>query len=591
MAYHLDPYDNALVIDGFQKGIADNPYDGIADMRNVNIISVPGEASVNFSTVQASLNAISGNITSTDGSGDTATTNVDLSVDGSSGMAVTFTGLDSVGIVTGTVYWAGTFTSFRTFKLYTNPNLQPANLLNITGNSTGTFATVNMGKPVGSTYYKTTDRYFIIDSNGRVWEYNSSGWRFMGNTVTSNVSNGNGIIAWRGYLFVFTNNKIDYMLLSGNTWTAGWKTLNTASGVNNSHYALIGQDDVIYYCDGTYLGSILKKTNGPPDTIVFDPADTATYTWSQQALGLPSTDIAQCLAELGVNLLIGGQKNAIYPWNRVATSFTYPILLAENFVSKMVTVNTNTYALVGNRGRIYITNGSQAQLFKKIPDHISGTVEPYYQWGDLTSVKNQIYFGVKATDNAGVAINTYGGVWAIDLDDESIRMTNKLSYGTYAGLATVIQPLFISPSSFTPGTGLYIGWDSGNSTFGMDSSSSSPYTSSQASIDTDLVPIGTFNKPRDFAGIEYRLSKPMVNGESISVYYRKDFSQSYTLIFTDTATATYLPFSKFNSVNFANAQWVQFQIVLNSVDPAVRTPSYVRLRQIRILGITQPLSS
>ena len=51
MAYSFDNYDDALVIDGWEKGVADSPHSGLSDMRNINIISVPGESSVNFSTV------------------------------------------------------------------------------------------------------------------------------------------------------------------------------------------------------------------------------------------------------------------------------------------------------------------------------------------------------------------------------------------------------------------------------------------------------------------------------------------------------------------------------------------------------------
>ena len=47
MAYSFQGTD--IVINGFEKGISDDPYRGINDMRGVNIISVPGEASVSYS--------------------------------------------------------------------------------------------------------------------------------------------------------------------------------------------------------------------------------------------------------------------------------------------------------------------------------------------------------------------------------------------------------------------------------------------------------------------------------------------------------------------------------------------------------------
>jgi len=60
MAYKLEGKD--IVINGWEQGIAETPYNGIADMRNIDIISFPGEAMVNYSevavTVPPVMNAI-----------------------------------------------------------------------------------------------------------------------------------------------------------------------------------------------------------------------------------------------------------------------------------------------------------------------------------------------------------------------------------------------------------------------------------------------------------------------------------------------------------------------------------------------------
>jgi len=86
-----------------------------------------------------------------------------------------------------------------------------------------------------------------------------------------------------------------------------------------------------------------------------------------------------------------------------------------------------------------------------MPDHLSGTVEPYYTWGGAMSNKNQLYFSLFALNNDSSANTNYGGVWAIDLDSKYgyggftsgiLRMVNQLSYGTYAGYATGMIPKF-----------------------------------------------------------------------------------------------------------------------------------------------------
>lgn len=592
MAFHIDKRDNSLVLDGTENGIADSPYAGIADIRNVNIISIPGEASVNFATSKISSPSTSGNVLSASAGADTVTLDATLE----SGQAISFAGgsLPS-GISAGTVYWA--VGSGGVYQLYTDYAL--TSLLNITSSGTGTFSTFNMAQPKYFAYAskESIPSYWLVDANGLVWSNTrltpiNTFWTYTGNRPNNN-SHGNGLVYYvasdgTGYMFVFSDISIDYSptINSGVAWVYQWNpaagttgafsltpssVLKSTAGTNPSHETFVAPDSRVYYCDSNWIGRWYQTD----PSVAFVPTTLATYTFDQTAL-LPTTDTAQCLTFLGTNILIGGKNNIIYPWDRFDTNFSFPILLPEYNVAKMVTVNTNTYIFIGNRGRIYYTNGSQVQLYKKVPDHISGTVEPYFTWGGATSVKNQLYFSALVTTNSGTAINQYGGVWGIDLDSKAIRLTNKLSYATYAGYATALIPNFASNAA---GTGLFIGWNDNNGNFGLDTTISTPYTSSQATIDFDLIPIGTFNTPQNFGNVEYKLSRPLVSGESIVVKTRLIFNTTdtgYTQTLTDSSVGD---FSTSNSSNIDNAQWVQMQAVLSST---LSNPSYVRLKEIRI---------
>jgi len=139
-----------------------------------------------------------------------------------------------------------------------------------------------------------------------------------------------------------------------------------------------------------------------------------------------------------------------------------------------------------------------------------------------------------------------------------------------------------------PGTGLWIGWRSteglvipGGTQYGIDKTSSNPYIAGESEIETDLIPIGTYQKPRDLERVEFKLNKPLISGEYVSVYYRLDFSQGYTPMFIDDTVGD---ISNSSPVNFKNAQWVQFKIVTAST---LTDPSYVRLKEIRILGLKE----
>lgn len=578
MAYHIEGTE--LVFDGFEKGISDSPYSGVGDMRNMNIISTPAEAMVNFATASSTLASLSASVVSADSGTEFVTIG---SVVGTlqNSQAVVFSGGSLPGgLVAGTVYWISNVSGV-TFKVYSDCNFN--NVVNISGTGTGTVTSIDMGRPVqwSNSISPTTSQvneYYALDANGLAWYFRGSVWVYLGNTTLTNA-HGNGMVwyagyvpAAQGYLFVFRDNKIDYMNVLTRAWTYGWQTLNAVAGAANSHYALVGQDNTVYYCDASFVGSFFQKV--PSSS--FDPGAASSYTWASQALRLPSVETSTWLTELGVSLLVSGQRNLIYPWDRTSASFSFPIFLAENNTQRMITVNTNAYLFTGDRGRIYTTNGTNARLFAKMPDHISGVEDPIYTWGAVGFNKNQMYFGVNVTDNAGVALTKYGGLWSIDMATEALRLTNVLSYGTYAGYATLFIPL----SGTGNGTGFYVGWDNGASGYGIDVSTGSPYTNYQAYLETDMAPVGTYLKKKTFETFELKLSRPLVSGEAVKLYMRNNLSESFTEISKAGTDADFVGQMSvpFLATTQENNQWLQLKPTLKST---ASSPSYVRLTQIR----------
>ena len=615
-----------IVIDGWEKGIADSPYQGISDMRCANIISIPNEVSVNFSTVQHSqAKFANGTILSTSAANDTLTyTGPGLLVDA---MAITFTTVNFTSNPTVTTtfpYWVGSV-SGGTFKLYTD--MAMTDLVDITGTSgTGSFEVVNMGTPKYSTSWdyiggsSFAHYYWIVDDNGLVWLSNGGGvFEYQGNIVipktggTAKNSHGNGIIYYQGYLFVFRNSQIDYQNIATGAWVYGWNyqlgtattwdtvvaTLNSTYSDVTPHDSIIGLQNKVFFCDSGFISSFFQTD----PAVTFDPSNLATYTPVHNAVGIETNDTAVCLELLGTNILIGGSLNKIYVTDGINFKYINPIFLAESYVTHMKTINTTTYLLIGNRGRIYQTNGSQVSLFKKVPDHISGTVEPYFTWGGVGSHKNQLYFGVSATKNDGTALTNYGGLWAVDVDTKAMRLVNQLSYGDYTGRATVIIPVM----GDVGGTGLMIGWTTStyNSTYGYyyggaDITSSTLYTQSyntpnyKTYIDTDLIPVGTYLNKKTFYKVEYKLTTPMTSsGDAIRILYRTNMaiesgnatSDGFTVLPSSQDVTygeyNYVSGAEWNmayyyNVNFENVQWVQFRIELDGGN------SYTRLKEIRI---------
>lgn len=616
MSYYVEPKTGDVVINGWEKGISDSPHSGaqpllgqaglsgLGDMRNMNIISVPGEASVNFSTTQISPPVITGAISSADAG------TFYLTYTGASAlennMAITFSAQSGLNVTNGTTYWvinkggagAGTFQIVTDYAQTT-----VRHVTNGTASFSVTQVTSNpMYFTSGSTLglsSNTSPLYYMIEGNGKVWSTYfttaSSYWTFTGNTGGNGTQNGNGLIYYQAsdstaFVFAFRNSAIDYFSIATATWTYGWNPNDASTGnaagylktisATNPHEAMVATDNRVYYCDANFIGSFYQTAVAT----AFVPTNLGTYTPNQTAV-IPFNDICQCLTQLGTNLLIGGQKNIVYQWDRSSSSNSYPMLIPEYNTVKLITVNTNTFIFSGNRGRIYYTNGTNAQLYKKVPDFISQTIEPYFTWGGVASNKNQLYFSVLCTNNSGTTINQYGGVWGIDIDTKSIRLTNKLSYGTYAGYSTAIIPNF---SATAAGTGLIIGWNSGVSTFGIDTTSSNPYSNAEATVDSDLIPLGTFLKPTTNGRVEFKLSVPIVSGESIKLQYRQRFSDSYTDIdsniifnFTNINTVWNGYAGVYQNVPFQNSQWIQIRAVSTSTG-AINSPSYVRLTEIRL---------
>lgn len=604
MSYTQDK--NGIVIKGFEKGIADNPFNGLANMRNVNTVSIPGEASVSFATTSRTPATGAGDISSVA----TASNQITLTASSGSlpedGQAIIFAGGSlPTGITAAQVYWVNVI-SAGVYELYADFGL--ASIVDITASGTGTWSTPEMGYPKYFVNEQSIGVNFLLDDNGRVWsDYSivTTNWRYIGN-LPNNYSEGNGLVLYgpsgvsTEYLFVMSRDSIDYVKLVDITSTNPWKyqwdpsagtigvwsatptDIMNSSASGASHEAILAPDNRVYYCDGNYISRFYQTD----PAVAFVPTTLSTYTFDETPL-LPSNDASISLAYLGTNLLIGGSKNIIYPWDRFSNQFSYPILLNEFHIKKLVTVNSQTFVFCGNRGRIYVTNGSSVNLYKKIPDHISGTIEPYFQWGGASWNKNQLYFGFSVTSNSGSSNTNYAGLWAIDTDTNALREVNSMatypnSYITavFPNLGTIYQ--LTDPA----GSGLFIGWSDGTHT-GLDQSSGDPYTDGTTIIDSDYIPVGTVIRPETQSDIEFKLAVPIVSGESIKLQYRQKLSDSFTDI-SSTELFNYTTYQSgswngyagvYQKVPFQNSQWLQIRAVLTST---ATTPSYVRLTEIRI---------
>lgn len=424
--------------------------------------------------------------------------------------------------------------------------------------------------------------YAIYDQGGKVWESStfSGTWAQLssGDTPVADANEFGSIAYYLGYLFRFRSAAIDYW--NGTTWTLNWKTANYTGGVNHPSY--VATDNGLYFGNGNYLGVITSADPATPE--LFDPA-TAIYT--PQKLRLPVNDVVISLCEIGLGtptgastLLVGGALNAIYPWDKTSASFGLPIYVADSYIKNMVSVNQNAFifpgrSLLGNdmsRGRIYITNGSQANLFYKIPDYIFGEQDPYYQWGDVIFHRNNLLFGMFVAKNSQASTLLFAEVYRLDLETKAFTTVTTINTATAKAnakcLISVSNPNSASPAGFS-----YIAaWDDGGIAPAIG------YSNTTAGIGTgviltDLMDVGSLYMKKTFSQVEVKLRTGLASGESLAIQTSADNVGS-SLGTMSTVGA----FSQIFTVNFQANQWLQFLATLTGNSAS----SGVRLHEIRI---------
>lgn len=425
--------------------------------------------------------------------------------------------------------------------------------------------------------------YDILDASGQVYQSTSMTGTFTflsSSNSTSGSSSRDSICHYLGYLFKFRNGSIDYW--DGSTWHTAWQSIT--AGV--PHFSYVGTDNILYFCNGNYIGSIGLADPSTPTS--FDPTSAPTYTFSATKLQLPQTDWAISIGEVGggntpqSTLLVGGLMNAIYPWDKTSTSFNYPIFMADNYAARIVSANQNAFIFAGKssgRGRIFITNGSQAEEYFKMPDYIFGVQDPYYTWGDAIYWRNNLLFGAFIIPNTQASPLLISQLWALDLDTKAFRSISEIpASATAKGNATALMGV---PNSGTSGFSYIIGWDDNGSAPGIGYSGTTAGTGASATITTDLIPVGTFLKRKTFKQIEVKFRSPLASGESLTVTPIIDAStqSAANLTFSPTlASGGNNTFSATAPVTFEANQWLQFSMVLAGNSAS----SGARLHEIRL---------
>lgn len=627
MSYRIEKNSDGnpeIVIDGWDKGIADSALKGLQDVRCVNIQDAPG---VFYTSPETITTAVAPGSQATTFGGFIKTFTADAGTDiitfatyptsiNADYIAVQFTttGTLPAGLSLATTYYIVIQTA-TTFKVSTTyANALAGTFVDITDAGTGTHTatSINMSSCSCATVDPRTGNIYTVDSAGRVWFYNS-GWILLnGNTLTN--GSGNGIAIYQDWLFIFRNRLIDVYgplssVVASQAWYNGWKTINQAAGDASRHDVIIGQDDTLYWTDYDsttafatkgYVGSLrpvagqlLFQDTGNPTT----SSSTTNYTFNSQALDFPVYEQPVALEEINRNLVIavngyniGFTKgySKLYTWDRVSASFDSPLYIPDNPVVEMINYNNVIYIFTGKRGRIYRTNLATVELATKIPDSMfvpdSATVvegnplrasENFTFSSNVAVARNKIFFGISGVDG-GSALYSY------DPENDVLKIENRAVIGTYGLTATALTiPCVIAPGStlnvyFSFGYNSVFGWDLSNP-FGSTDSANTFYSY----IITDMIPVATKTGKRAFAEVEWRLDTPMGPTDAVRISYRKSSNVAFTTIDSTSYSAGLVPqISAIYDANIADAEELQFKIEISSTSSSGSTG--VRFKELRV---------
>lgn len=553
--------DGSILLNDFARG--DQP-SYLGDFKNIqclDVTSVPGIAFANQK--MASMNvgdtaSYTGRTFTADPSTDTLTPSLNVFTTGQA-VVLTTTGTLPAGLSLATTYYVIS-AGGATIKLAsTLNNALSGTQIDITtaGTGTHTITGTELGrikKIVQNSSSSTSNyRFFAIDESGKVWVQFQNIWSHIpGNAAGT----GQGLEIWKGYLFAIGSNGVISVYgaltnVGGSaSWTATWKTATGSDAFTAP--TISGSDDILYIGQGRYISSVEEAT------APFAPGTGASFTWTDLALTLPNTYRIRCMVENGVDLAIGTwigtdiagifaaglevKKADLFFWDRSDTTFRIPVHIQENGVNALISLNNFVYAVCGFEGRIYITNGTSAELFATIPISVMDrqqnvTQHLYFFPNAITHHRGKILIGVGSGDTTGSATLSPQGVYALDPKTGMIVIEQILASGNTGMSGTATIGALVSTSEQELLAGIYY---DGSQTFhgGVNRviASSARYGTG-AFFESGLYSVGSSKEKKTYNVIEFSVGKALNSGEQVRLSFRKASSGSYTTVVTlDSST-------------------------------------------------------
>ena len=344
----------------------------------------------------------------------------------------------------------------------------------------------------------------------------------------------------------------------------------------------------------------------------FNPGVATTFDYINPNYLLPPEDAATFISSLpsssgSVSIVVGGLLNNIYFFPTLAQQTqpgpTSVLWMPEANTQYLLQANNFVFIFCGNKGNIYLTNGSAVISVMTVPDYVAGsanfTQDPYFVWGGAMYLRGRLFFSIK-DQNANHTGNC-GGVWsfapsfaAFFNQDVGIALrmeqaSSLFSTWGFNGYAPIIFAGNSTSAQQANGPQYLACWSQGNNDGSgiinsIDFSGTQPLTDGSSIIETDAVPVGTFLNPRTLTQIEVPFAAPLVTGEYATINYRTSLENPFvsagipivkTAPVGDGAPVSLL----IEGLNFQKVQLIQLQVILKST---ITNPSWCRMLPIKL---------
>ena len=339
-------------------------------------------------------------------------------------------------------------------------------------------------------------------------------------------------------------------------------------------------DGNLYFANGRWVGRVSDSIN---TNVTFNPSIPSSYSVSYAATGtLQPQDVVNDMTDLRGQMIIAGNYD-IYPWDYVSSQPSSSSPVGE-LIYRITNLLNNIYIIAGQKGNIYVSNGATAQLLYKIPDYIAGIIDPVWQWGSLMTHRGKLYIQSLVKNTSGT--NILAGIFSFNVSatlvtdietSGAFTMEAQNSYGLTPSSNTKPNGVLIDNEPSSNGQdSYYSAYSNGSGVGGIDYNSTALWGNFEPTIETDIIPIGSFFDKETNGQIEFKLDRPLTTGDSIKLYARQSLSDTYVQI---GQTFNNLQLSDAAVSNIFQYQWVQFMIKLSCANSG---SSFVPLREIRI---------